>query len=381
MPNISTEEIKMEKWQKDMQKAIKKPEDLIRKFPQMDFNSLRNVISIFPVRITQYYFDLIKNQDDPIFKQSVPDEKELQDLTGIPDPLSEEEQSPVPCLVHRYPDRVLLMVTNLCAVYCRFCTRKRLVGRKAIRKEDVKKAIKYIEENPKIREVIISGGDPLTLSDDNLDEILKELRKIQSVEVIRIGTRMPCTLPSRVTPNLCKILKKYHPIYINTHFNHPDELTEEAGRALEMLSDSGIPLGNQSVLLKGVNDDHRVLQELFKKLLKYRTKPYYLYQADLVEGTHHFRTPLGKGIEIMQRIQGTLSGMCIPKFMLDSPGGGGKIPLTPKYLQKVLPDGILLKNYQGKTIFYPEISERDRMAYENIQLAFDFEEVRGDKKN
>lgn len=371
----------MEKWQKDMQKCIKKPELLAKKFPQIDFNSLQNVVSIFPMRITPYYYDLIQIQDDPIFKQAIPDEKELQDFSGVPDPLSEEEQSPVPWLVHRYPDRVLLMVTNLCAVYCRFCTRKRLIGKKAIRKEDIKKGIKYISENKSIREVIISGGDPLTLSDEILDGILNELRKIEHIEVIRIGSRMICTLPSRITPNLCKILKKYHPIFLNTHFNHPTELTEEAGNALEMLADSGIPLGNQSVLLKGVNDDAKTLQELFKKLLKFRTKPYYLYQADLVEGTHHFRTPLGKGIEIMQKLQGNLSGMCIPKFVLDSPGGGGKIPLLPKYLQKVLPDGILLKNYQGKTIFYPEISEKDKMAYENIQLAFDFEEIRGEKKN
>lgn len=371
----------MEKWQKEMQKCLKKPEQLAKKFPQFDFNSLQNVVSIFPMRITPYYYDLIQNYDDPIFKQAVPDEKELQDFSGVPDPLSEEEQSPVPCLVHRYPDRVLLMVTNLCAVYCRFCTRKRLIGKKAIRKEDVKKGIKYISENPNIREVIISGGDPLTLSNEILEGILMELRKIEHIEVIRIGSRMVCTLPSRINSNLCKILKKYHPIYLNTHFNHPDELTEEAKNALEMLADSGIPLGNQSVLLKGVNDDAKTLQELFKKLLKFRTKPYYLYQADLVEGTHHFRTPLGKGIEIMQKLQGNLSGMCIPKFVLDSPGGGGKIPLTPKYLQKVLPDGVLLKNYQGKTIFYPEIGEKDKMVYENIQLAFDFEEIRGEKKN
>jgi len=371
----------MEKWQREMQKSIRKPDELIKKFHQIDLSSINNVISIFPMRITPYYFSLIQDFNDPIFKQAVPDEKELQDIVGIPDPLSEEEQSPVPCLVHRYPDRALLMVTNICAVFCRFCTRKRLIGRRAVRREDIKRAIKYVSENQQIREIIISGGDPLTLSDEILEEILLELKKINHLEVIRIGTRMPCTLPSRITLNLCKILKKYHPLYINTHFNHPNELTEEAKKALEMLADSGIPLGNQSVLLKGVNDDVKVLQELFKKLLKFRVKPYYLYQADLVEGTHHFRTPLGKGIEIMQRIQGNLSGMCIPKFVLDSPGGGGKIPLFPRYLQKVLPDGILLKNYQGKNVFYPEINEKGKMASENVQLAFDFEEIRGDKKN
>lgn len=371
----------MEKWQKEMQKSIKKPEELIKKFPQIDFNILNNVVSIFPMRITPYYFNLIQNIEDPIFKQSVPDEKELQDIVGVPDPLSEEEQSPVPSLVHRYPDRALLMVTNICAVYCRFCTRKRLIGKRAVRREDVKRAIKYISENQQIREVIISGGDPLSLSDEILEEILVSLRKIKHLEVIRIGTRMVCTLPIRITPNLCKMIKKYHPIYINTHFNHPIELTEEAEKAIEALADSGIPLGNQSVLLKGINDDPKVLTELFRKLLKFRVKPYYLYQADLVEGTHHFRTPLGKGMEIMQKLQGNLSGMCIPKFVLDSPGGGGKIPLFPKYLQKVLPDGILLKNYQGKTIFYPEINERDKMVYENVQLAFDFEDIKGDKRN
>lgn len=371
----------MEKWQRDMQNSLKKPEDITRKFPQIDLNSLREVTSIFPMRISPYYFDLIQNIDDPIFKQAIPDYREIMDYYGVPDPLSEEEQSPAACVVHRYPDRALLMVTNVCAVYCRFCTRKRLIGKKTIRKEDIKKGIKYISETPSLREIIISGGDPLTFTDELLEEILMELKKINHIEVIRIGTRMPCTLPSRITPNLCKILKKYHPLYINTHFNHPMELTEEAEKALAMLADSGIPLGNQAVLLKGVNDDWKTLQELFRKLLKFRTKPYYLYQADLVEGTHHFRTPLGKGIEIMQKLQGNLSGMCIPKFVLDSPGGGGKIPISPRYIQRVLPEGIILKNYQGKTIFYPELNEREKMPVENIQLALDFEENKGEKRN
>lgn len=371
----------MEKWFREMQGSIKSPEELINFFPQIDLNSIRNVVQIFPMRITKYYFSLISSFDDPIYKQVVPDEKELYDFSGVPDPLSEEEQSPVPSIIHRYPDRVLFMVSNICAVYCRFCTRKRLIGKKAISREDIKKGIEYINENENIKEVIISGGDPLSLSDEILDGILRELRKIKNIEVIRIGTRMPCTLPFRITLNLCKILKKYHPIYINTHFNHPVELTEEAKKAIEMLADSGIPIGNQSVLLKGVNDDWKVLYELFRKLLKFRVKPYYLYQADLVEGTYHFRTPIGKGIEIMQKLQGNLSGMAIPKFVLDTPGGGGKVPISPRYIQRIVPDGIYLKNYQGKTIFYPEIKEKEKMPAENIQLLFDFEEIKGDRKN
>ncbi len=373
----------MEKWKIEMQRSIRKPEEIVRKFPHLDLNNLKNITSIFPMRITPYYFNLIKGIDDPIYRQVIPDQRELEDFSGVPDPLNEEEQSPIFGVVHRYPDRVLLTVTNVCAVFCRFCTRKRMVGKRAITINNIKEGINYIKENQKIKEVIISGGDPLSLCDENLEFIIKELRSISHIDIIRIGTRMPCTLPLRITPSLCKMLKKYHPLYINTHFNHSQELTEEAKNSLEMLADSGIPLGNQAVLLKDVNDDPKTLSELFRGLLKFRVKPYYLYQADLVEGTYHFRTPLGKGIEIMQSLQGNLSGMCIPKFILDTPGGWGKVPLTPKYLQKILPEGVLLKNYQGKTIFYPEVNSRgEKMPFENIQLAFDFEEIiKGDKKN
>jgi len=271
------------------------------------------------------------------------------------DPLAEEALSPVPLLVHKYPDRVLFLVSNQCAMYCRFCTRKRMVGtgRMRITDEALEKAYAYIRRHPAIREVLLSGGDPLLLEDEKISRILHSLRAIPSVEVIRIGSRVPCTLPMRITDGLIAVLKRYHPLYINTHFNHPREITAEAAAACGRLADAGIPLGSQTVLLRGVNDDIETIRTLMRALLRIRVKPYYLFQADLTRGTDHFRTPVRKGIEIMRGLYGHLSGMAVPTFALDAPGGKGKIPLTPQYILEHNED-LIFSNYCGEICSYPE---------------------------
>ncbi|MEM0231245.1 MAG: KamA family radical SAM protein [Candidatus Woesearchaeota archaeon] len=354
----------MELWQKllseskdenNLKKALSK-----FKLSDKELNTIKRVASVYPMRVNPYYLSLIKKRGDAVWKQCIPDELELKDTEGLPDPLQEEHQSPVPGIVHRYPDRVLFLVSNQCSMYCRFCTRKRRVGHpdREISIEEMKKGIQYIKSHPEVRDVIISGGDPLMLTDDKIEFILKNLRAIKHVEIIRIGTRMPCALPQRITKKLCNILKKYHPIYINTHFNHPQEITPESIRACTMLADAGIPVGNQSVLLKGVNDDPKIMKELVHKLLRMRVKPYYLYQADIVKGTKHFRTEVSKGIEIIHSLRGFTSGMAVPHYVIDAPGGGGKIPLLPKYYlgEKKEKNGkrkIILRNYEGKRYEYP----------------------------
>lgn len=309
----------------------------------------------YPMRINPYYLDLIKKHGSPLFLQAVPDPKELEDFVCMDDPLAEEKLSMTANLVHKYPDRVLFLVSSKCALYCRYCTRKRMVGTKQmqITAESIDNGIKYIQQTPAIREVLLSGGDPLLLDDEELDTILSRLYKIDHVEVIRIGTKVPCSLPMRVTPELVDILKKYHPLYINTHFNHPAELTREAQKACNMLADGGIPLGCQTVLLRDINDNAEILRELFLGLLKMRVKPYYLFQGDLTRGTNHFRTATRSGIDIMRQLIGTISGMAIPTFALDAPNGKGKIPLTPQYIRN---SGQILEfdNYLGERCSYPE---------------------------
>lgn len=316
---------------------------------QLDLEQIKQVIGIYPMRINPYYLSLIKEKDDAIYKQCIPSIKELQDDLKE-DPLAEEAMSPVPCIVHRYPDRVLFAVSNMCATYCRFCTRKRKVGteRMAITKKQIISGIAYIASHPEIRDVIISGGDPLMLEDEDLEWILKKLNRIKHLEIIRIGTRVPCTLPQRITQELCDMLKKYHPLYINTHFNHPDEITEESTRACSMLADAGIPLGNQSVLLRGINDNPETMKKLVQKLLAIRVKPYYIYQADMVKGTNHFRTKVEEGMKIIKSLRGWTSGMAVPHYVIDSPEGGGKIPILPEYVIKYKNDKLFLKNYKGE---------------------------------
>ena len=339
-------------WQRLLQASLTRPGDLTRRFG-IDPRPLEGVVERYPMRVNPYYLSLIREVNDPIWRQAVPAEEELQDGICPADPLEEENQSPVPNLVHRYPDRVLFLVCAECAMYCRFCTRKRKVGGEhmVINRETIAAGLAYIRSRPEVRDVILSGGDPLLLADERLDWLLKELRAIPTVEIIRIGTRIPVVLPQRITPALVKVLRRYHPLYLNTHFNHPDEITEIAARACARLADAGIPLGNQTVLLRGVNDDPQVMRRLMQRLLAIRVKPYYLYQADLVQGTDHFRTTVEEGLEIIQALRGHTSGMGVPAYVIDSPGGGGKIPLLPAYLQHLGPD-VVLKNYCGNTFSY-----------------------------
>jgi lysine 2,3-aminomutase len=342
----------MEPWQKLLQTSITRPGGLTRRFG-VDPQPLEAVADRYPMRVNHYYLGLIRQVGDPIWRQAVPDLEELQDAVCTADPLEEENQSPIPNLVHRYPDRVLFLVSSECAMYCRFCTRKRKVGgdSMAITKESIAAGIAYIRSHPEVRDVILSGGDPLLLGDERLEEILRELRSIPTVEIIRIGTRVPVVLPQRITPNLVRMLRKYHPLYINTHFNHPDEITDTAAKACARLADAGIPLGNQTVLMRGVNNDPLVMKRLMQKLLAIRVKPYYIYQADLVQGTDHFRTTVEEGIEIMRGLRGHTSGMGVPAYVIDAPGGGGKIPVLPDYLQSI-GDEVVLKNYRGETCRY-----------------------------
>ncbi len=317
-------------------------------------------VARFPMAITPYYLSLINTDDlenDPIFRQSFPSPNEIEmKRCDMADPLHEDHDSPVSCLVHRYPDRVLLLVSGVCAMYCRHCTRKRRVGDhdRIPTREEILEGINYIRDNPQIRDVLLSGGDPFLLSDDYLDWILTELSAIDHVEVVRIGTRTPVVLPFRITDSLIEVLRRHHPIWINTHFNHPRELTRSSRSALARLADAGIPLGNQSVLLAGVNDCPRIMKVLVHKLVASRVRPYYLYQCDLSEGLSHFRTPVGKGIEILEGLIGHTSGFCVPTYVIDAPGGGGKIPVMPNYLISWSTNKVVLRNYEGVITTYKE---------------------------
>jgi len=348
----------MQGWQNILQKSITRAEDIPARFGPYD-NGIAQAAGVYPMRINPYYLGLIREKDDPIWKQAVPSIDELRDQVCFEDPLNEENLSPVPNLIHKYPDRVLFLVTSQCAMYCRFCTRKRKVGteRMLITRETISAGIDYISKHPEIRDVLISGGDPLLLADERLDEILSAVRAIPSVEIIRIGTRVPCTLPMRVTLKLARLLKKFHPLYLNTHFNHPVEITPEAAQACSRLADAGIPLSCQTVLLRGINDDPHTMRELMHRLLRIRVRPYYLFQGDMTRGTNHFRTSIATGKEIMKSLIGYTSGLAVPTYAVDAPGGGGKIPLLPDY---VTADGdrLVFANYQGKICFYEDIKQR-----------------------
>ena len=349
----------MEDWKKVLAESITKPKDLAR-YLGVDPKEVEDVVGPYPMRITPTVLSTIKEKGDAIWKQVVPEAIELDDIDAPDDPLEEDTDSPVPHLVHRYPDRVLLMVTNQCPIYCRFCTRKRLVGKPGfLKKGELDQAVAYLREHTEVRDVILSGGDPLLLPDHLIERILKALRSIPHLELIRFGTRVPGTLPQRITPELCEIVKRYHPVYMNLHFNHPDELTQEVKEACGRLADAGVPLGAQTVLLKGVNDDPEIMKRLMHQLLLARVKPYYLYQADLTKGTNHFRTTVETGMRIIQALQGHTSGMAVPHFVIDAPGGGGKIPLLPsEYLLNLDEEGAVLKNYENKTYHYPQPSNQ-----------------------
>ncbi len=347
-----------EEWQQLLKRSLKSPEEIARFF-NLDVEKVRKVRRLFRVQITPHYASLIKSKGDAIYRQVVPDEAELEETQGATDPLSEDEDSPVPSIIHRYPDRVLFLVSHLCASYCRFCTRKRKVGDPGkIHPRDIEDGLAYIRNHREVRDVIVSGGDPLMLGDRKLEIILKSLREIPHVEILRIGTRIPCYLPQRITPNLTATLRKYHPLYVNVHFNHPDEITPESTRALNLLADAGIPLGNQTVLLRGVNDDPAVMKVLMQKLLTVRVKPYYIYQADYVRGTAHLRTTVEKGIEIMDSLRGWTSGLAVPYFVIDAPGGGGKIPVLPSYIQSISDEQVVLRNYAGELFVYPQVKDK-----------------------
>ncbi len=345
----------MDDWKRVLAESITKPKDLAKRLG-VDPREVEEVVGPYPMRITPTVLATIKERGDAIWKQVVPDAVEMNDFDAPDDPLEEDTDSPVPHLVHRYPDRVLLMVTNQCPIYCRFCTRKRLVGKPGfLKKGELDQAIAYLREHTEVRDVILSGGDPLLLPDHLIERILKALRTIPHLELIRFGSRVPGTLPQRITPELCEIVKRYHPIYMNLHFNHPDELTPDVKAACGRLADAGVPLGAQTVLLKGVNDDAAVMKRLMHELLLARVKPYYLYQADLTKGTNHFRTSVETGLSIIQSLQGHTSGMAVPHFVIDAPGGGGKIPLLPSdYLLNLDENGAVLKNYENKTYHYPQ---------------------------
>lgn len=317
---------------------------------------IQKTLEKYPIRISPYYFSLIKEKNDPIWNQCIPRIEELDTEKGEEDPLHEENE--IPFLTHRYPDRCLLLISNTCGMYCRFCTRKRKVGeiQKNPTINDIRKAIEYIKNHKEIRDVILSGGDPLLLGDKALEKILIEIRKISHVEMIRIGTRVPCVMPERITNELCQILKKYNKrpiLYMNTHFEHPSEITEQTRLACEKLIDSGIQLGNQSIVLKGVNDTPEIFKELNQKLLSIGVKPYYIYQPDPVKGTFHFIGPVENGLKIIKGLRGHTSGMAVPQFVIDSPGGGGKIPVLPKYAT-INEDGTVdMINYENRKFHYP----------------------------
>ncbi len=322
-------------WKEILAKSIVSVDQLERYF-DIDAAGLQNVTSLYPMRINPYFLSLIQEENDAIWKQAVPDVQEIENDFYSDDPLFEEIQSPVPNLIHRYPDRVLFMVSNQCAMFCRYCMRKRKIGSShRVSSKSINDGLNYIKKKTNINEVILSGGDPLLLDDDVINWILMQLRAIPHIDIIRIHTRTPSSLPQRVTDALVNIIKKYHPVYINTHFNHPAEITDVAASACTRLADAGIPLGCQTVLLKGVNDNEAVMRELMLKLLRLRVKPYYLHQADLVKGTTHFRTSVQTGVDILKSLQIDASGLCIPSYMIDLPGGCGKIPLQQEYVKNI----------------------------------------------
>ena len=343
----------MENWQRALAASVTSLKDLNKRYP-IDVELLKPVVERYPMRITRYYLSLIKKTGDPIWLQCMPDPRELEEDHLSVDPLNEEGLSPVPNLIHRYPDRVVLLVSSVCPTLCRFCMRKSRIGCQVSNTGNwIDAGLDYISRTPEIRDVILSGGDPFLLSDEILEGILGRLRKVPHLGMIRINTRTPVTLPERITLRLCRMLKCYHPLYVNTHFNHPSEITPQSARACARLANAGIPLGNQTVLLKGVNDDLVVMKQLMQKLLTIRVRPYYLHQIDLVKGTSHFRTSVEQGLKIMARLRGHTSGMAIPYYAIDLPGGKGKVPILPDDVKRQ-GQTLLLRNYLGEVIEYPD---------------------------
>jgi lysine 2,3-aminomutase len=352
-------------WRWQLRNRITSLEQLERLMPTLTPEEHAGTVlanSKLALAITPYFFNLIDPADEncPIRRQVIP---RIEETTTAPwemsDPCGEDEHSPVPGLVHRYPDRVLFLVTDRCAAYCRYCTRSRLVSNATGYDfhPEFEKQIEYIRKTPTVRDVLLSGGDPLLLSDEKLEYLLGQLRAIPHVEFLRIGTRIPIFLPQRITPALCAMLKKHHPLFMSVHSNHPRELTTEAREALGRLADAGIPLGNQSVLLRGVNDDVTVMRALVQKLLMCRVKPYYIYQCDLIAGSAHLRASVRKGLEIMEGLRGHTTGYAVPQYVIDAPGGGGKVPVNPEYVLSRNADRVIIRNFEGKIFEYPEAKD------------------------
>ena len=358
-PNVTDEQWNDWKWQ--VKNRIETLEDL-KKYVSLtpeEEEGVKKTLQTLRMAITPYYVSLIdpNNPECPVRKQAVPTGKETyQSPADLLDPLHEDEDSPVPGLTHRYPDRVLLLITDMCSMYCRHCTRRRFAGQKdgesAI--ERIDRAIEYITKTPQVRDVLLSGGDALMVSDERLEYIISRLRQIPHVEIVRIGSRTPVVCPQRITDDLVNMLKKYHPVWLNTHFNHPQEVTKEAAEACAKLANAGIPLGNQTVLLRGVNDCVNTMKKLMHELVKMRVRPYYIYQCDLSMGIEHFRTPVSKGIEIIEGLRGHTSGYAVPTFVVDAPGGGGKTPVMPQYVISQAPGKVVLRNFEGVITSYPQ---------------------------
>lgn len=337
---------------------IESPELTLYKITQATKSAveLPSVTTVYPFRVSPSYAQLIQQPGDAIWRQCIPDIRELDDAGQCVDPLAETVLSPVPGLIHRYPDRVVLLVSNRCPVYCRFCMRKRHVGEGDVPLDPValERALAYISSHPEIRDVILSGGDPLMLDDESLGFILRRIRTIRHVSIIRIGTRIPVTFPERITADLCGILKQFHPLYVNTHFNHPKEITPTSAKACNLLADAGIPLGNQTVLLRDVNDSVETMRELMTGLLALRVRPYYIHQMDLVRGTAHFRTSVSSGLEILRALRGYVSGLAVPQYVIDLPGGKGKVPILPDGCERK-GNMLFLRTFQGEIVPYPDL--------------------------
>ena len=361
-PNVTDEQWNDWHWQ--VKNRIESLEDL-KKYITLsaeEEEGAKKTLETLRMAITPYYFSLMDINDPncPVRKQAIPSIKEIHKAEAdLLDPLHEDEDSPVPGLTHRYPDRVLLLITDMCSMYCRHCTRRRFAGANddAMPMDRIDKAIEYIAKTPQVRDVLLSGGDALLVSDETLEYIISKLRAIPHVEIVRIGSRTPVVLPQRITPELVEMLKKYHPIWLNTHFNHPKEVTPESKKACELMANAGIPLGNQSVLLRGINDCVHVMKRLVHDLVKMRVRPYYIYQCDLSMGLEHFRTPVSKGIEIIEGLRGHTSGYAVPTFVVDAPGGGGKTPVMPQYVISQAPHKVVLRNFEGVITTYTEPEE------------------------
>lgn len=361
-PNVTDEQWNDWHWQ--VKNRIESLEDL-KKYITLsaeEEEGVKKTLETLRMAITPYYFSLMDINDPncPVRKQAIPSIKEIHKAEAdLLDPLHEDEDSPVPGLTHRYPDRVLLLITDMCSMYCRHCTRRRFAGANddAMPMDRIDKAIEYIAKTPQVRDVLLSGGDALLVSDETLEYIISKLRAIPHVEIVRIGSRTPVVLPQRITPELVEMLKKYHPIWLNTHFNHPKEVTPESKKTCELMANAGIPLGNQSVLLRGINDCVHVMKRLVHDLVKMRVRPYYIYQCDLSMGLEHFRTPVSKGIEIIEGLRGHTSGYAVPTFVVDAPGGGGKTPVMPQYVISQAPHKVVLRNFEGVITTYTEPEE------------------------